>query len=219
MSTPTWVRFSSVNTTIKFLLENTSELLKKYQFKLREVARLKWNLAENEMEFDDDGLIKIENVDEVYDITAQWDGFALAYTVFSIGVYMYLYFWKREGMICLAVETDTQTPYLETDQLVKGEWLERFLCAYTACCNAKIGAYGHYYPIEYEPIFSEVILAELKTGNLLVREPGLSFYMISGTLLSAEEELALLYRKHPQLRYFQTISGYHIFSSLTASSS
>jgi hypothetical protein len=216
MSIPTWVRFSLVNIPIRFLFENIGPLLRRYEFKLRQVAQLKWSLEKNELEFDEESIIDIDDISEVYEITSKWDGFALAYTVFSVGVYMYLYFWKTEGITCLAIETDTQTPYLETDQLVKGEWLEKFLCEYTSLCGTKVCVYGHYYSIEYKPISTEEILANLKNGDLLTKEPGLSFYMISATLLS-EEEVALLLdsnRKHNKLYYFQTTTKYHIFSSL-----
>lgn len=216
MSTPTWVRFSSVVSTIESIIEKMADLLQEHDFRLREVARLAWNSDQSKLEFDDSTIIKVSSERKALSIAREWDGFALSYNVVSINASMYLYFWNKQGATCLAVQTDTQIPWYESEELAEGEWLERFFCAYTASCRASVCAYGDYYPIKYESLNQERILSELRAGSLLKR-PLQSFYMISTELMTPKEMMSILksHLKDPYLHYFQTTTGYHVLSSIT----
>ena len=178
MSTPTWARFSPVSGTVESLINDSSELRTEHRFRLREMGRLARSKTGGVIAFDDDSMIAVSTESEAMTKAHEWEGMALCYDVLSINATIYLYYWHQDEKLCLAVQTDTQIPFHESDELREGEWLERFLIAYTAACGATTCAYGKHYPISYEPFDEEIALSQLRDGTLL-RLPHSNLHVIA----------------------------------------
>jgi hypothetical protein len=215
MSTPTWIRFSTVTKTPQQILEDASGLFGQHKLQTRELARLALS-DEGTLEFDEPSLIKIRGEEEALSRSRKWDGFAIAYNVASITAVLYVYFWSLGEAYGAAVQTDTQIPFLERDDLAEGEWLERFLSAYTAITSASASGYGQPYRFTFDPLDPDTIARELRDGTM-VRRKFPSLHMISNTLVTDDEVAAALALegKNPLIRHFRTTTGYHVISSIS----
>ncbi|MCP3145377.1 hypothetical protein [Pyxidicoccus xibeiensis] len=158
--------------------------------------------------------------EEALEASIGWEGFSVSCDVLSIRADIYLCFWTESRGTCLAVETDSQIPFLESGGMAEGEWLERFMCDYVAACGASACAHGRSWSATYTPLEPQQLVSELRDGALFKRAlPG--FYMLSEQFMSAAEVSTLL-QEHESLRsaqyfllrYFKTATGYHVFSSI-----
>jgi hypothetical protein len=215
MSMPKWFRCSVIPASLGEVFERTGALREAHVFKARDMACLSWDEDSGQLEFQADSIQTFRNDGEALEIARAWDGFAVAYNVLSIRATIYLHFWKQESGTCVALEIDSQIPYVKFAGMDEGEWLERFAIEYAEACGAAACAYGRAWPIEFIALEPEQLVTELRNGKLLKRPlPG--FYLLAQTLMEKEELASLLLgqERDSRLRYFRTPSGYHVLSSL-----
>ncbi|MFL5350010.1 MAG: hypothetical protein ACJ8AT_34975 [Hyalangium sp.] len=215
MGTPTWFRFSTVNTPLAHVFRSSAKLRDAHHFKPRGIGRLAWDEVTRQLAFQEDSISPLREDNEATEIASTWDGFSISYDVLSIRAVLYLSFWKQDTATCMAVEIDSQVPYIKPQGMTEGEWLERFICEYIHACGSSECAYGRDWPILFAPLEPEQIVSELRSGMLLKRPlPG--FYALAQGLLSKEEMATLLLgqERSSRLRYFHSPAGYYVLSSL-----
>lgn len=216
MSTPRWFQMSATVQSPAQLLKGTLALRTAHRFRPRDITGLGWNAEEARFTLRDETEQPVRDDAEALEIARAWPGFFISYDVLSIRADIYLGFWEMHGTTCMALETDTQAPYVKPNGMAEGEWLERFLCDYVATCGVAACAHGWNWPVAYEPLEPARLLSGLRDGTLLTRSYP-NFYMLSEQLLSGHELSSLLqeHQPHRLLRYFRTPSGYHVLSSLS----
>jgi hypothetical protein len=215
MGHPCWFRFSVVPAPLEQVFVQAAALRESRGFKARDMTGLAWNEDSGQLELQEESIRVLRGEGEVLKVARAWDGFAVAYKVLPIRATVYLHFWRQESSTCLALEIDDQVPYVRVAGMLEGEWLERFVCEYTAACRASACAHGRDWYAEFTPVEPEQIISELRSGELLKRPlPG--FYMLSQSLLGNEEMASVLLgqERDSRLRYFRTPTGYHVLSSL-----
>ncbi|MBZ4420413.1 hypothetical protein [Myxococcus sp. RHSTA-1-4] len=209
-----------MNQPVEWILERSRLLRETHRFRPRELFRLVRNTDSGELESEWGRNRQVQSEVEALDASRDWEGFSVAYDVLSIRADIYLYFWREDGGTCLAVETDSQVPYLESGGMAEGEWLERFMCSYVAACGASACAHGRGWSATYKPLEPRQLVSELRDGTLFTRPlPG--FYMLSEQFLSVDTVSALLQSHEAKrsaqyflMRYFKVAGGYHVFSSV-----
>jgi hypothetical protein len=142
MSTPRWFQMSAAAQSPAQLLAGTLALRTAHRFRPRDVTELRWRAEAAKFELQDETEQPVRGDTQAWEIARVWQGFVLSYDVLSIRADIYLGFWEVHGKTCMALETDTQVPYVKPNGMAEGEWLERFMCDYVAACGASACAHG-----------------------------------------------------------------------------
>lgn len=164
-------------------------------------------------EAEDGGKRDCQSELEALQISEPWEGVVLGYSVDSVNNYVYVYLWGDPKQTCLAIEITSRIVHFESDEYERGEWLSRFLTRIVPVVGASACTYGRAYPLSYEPLDVDGLLARVRDGSLFTLSFP-AFFMISDRLIS-RPEMKLLVSAHNRERRFScsiTTTGYHVIA-------
>jgi hypothetical protein len=215
MGSPTCVKFSRIGGEVFEAMHRLQETLyEPFRSTLREAVRLRPSGEAYDGGLELAGPIEpCDSLEKAQRIVEGASSFALVFLAHQIPAEFYLYLYDfRADSFGLTLTIESSIIYYRNDDRPSGQWLEALLTATVCTLKPFVCGYGRdaAYELKHEPLDPAVLMARLRSGELLSL-PRPIFHAISTSLIESTEieSMIKLHKPTPDPEY-RIAPGYHL---------